>query len=202
MEQEKKDQRVTIMMSEKELAAVDTWAHDNRIKSRGEAVRLLLNASLQLLPRLKRLRRSYDPVGNPLPEQKDAISSLMINLLRIEAAAKESGGSQPPAEEFGTHAFTGGDAELMFEIADYTVTQEHPDEMTDREGFVVDRIQEGHDDEAIANIMGVSERAMKSYVLMLTKKFQAAHRDDLPNTAPISIKLNPPTSTRRALKLD
>ena len=38
----KKDQRVITMMTRAELKALDDWAHERRIRSRGEAVRQLI----------------------------------------------------------------------------------------------------------------------------------------------------------------
>lgn len=46
MEIEKKDQRVPIMMSAAELAAVDDWRFRNRVSSRGEAIRQLIHKGL------------------------------------------------------------------------------------------------------------------------------------------------------------
>lgn len=42
MEKELKDQRITIMLTPSELKAVDDWSFDERIRSRGEAIRRLL----------------------------------------------------------------------------------------------------------------------------------------------------------------
>lgn len=46
MELEKKDQRVPVMMTAAELAAVDDWRFQNRVSSRGEAIRQLIAAGL------------------------------------------------------------------------------------------------------------------------------------------------------------
>lgn len=46
MEKELKDQRVTIMLTPSEFQAVDDWSFANRIRSRGEAIRQLINAGL------------------------------------------------------------------------------------------------------------------------------------------------------------
>lgn len=45
-EDELKDQRVTIMMSESELSLIDDWMFANRLRSRGEAIRRLCIRSL------------------------------------------------------------------------------------------------------------------------------------------------------------
>ncbi|MBY3332507.1 hypothetical protein HFN98_18020 [Rhizobium laguerreae] len=45
---ELKDQRVPIMMSEDELKAIDDWRFENRLGSRGEAIRRLCNIALEL----------------------------------------------------------------------------------------------------------------------------------------------------------
>ncbi|WP_313760194.1 hypothetical protein [Rhizobium sp.] len=41
-----KDQRVPIMMSEEELKTLDDWMFENRIRSRGEAIRRLLQMGI------------------------------------------------------------------------------------------------------------------------------------------------------------
>ena len=45
----KKDKRVALVMTEAELTAVDDWAHERRIRSRGEAIRQLVAAGLKAL---------------------------------------------------------------------------------------------------------------------------------------------------------
>ncbi len=47
-EKELKDQRIPIMMSGSELAALDDWSFNNRIRSRGEAIRRLIQIGLVL----------------------------------------------------------------------------------------------------------------------------------------------------------
>lgn len=51
MKDEIKDIRVTILMSPSELKAVDDWSFAHRIRSRGEAIRLLIDAGI-LIPSL------------------------------------------------------------------------------------------------------------------------------------------------------
>jgi hypothetical protein len=43
----KKDKRVPLMMTEAELKAVDDWAFERRIRSRGEALRQLIALGLK-----------------------------------------------------------------------------------------------------------------------------------------------------------
>jgi len=47
MPDEMRDQRVTIMMTPSELAAVDEWSFANKIRSRGEAIRRLIARGLE-----------------------------------------------------------------------------------------------------------------------------------------------------------
>lgn len=47
-EGELKDQRVPIMMSEAELKAIDDWSFENRIRSRGEAIRRLCHLGISV----------------------------------------------------------------------------------------------------------------------------------------------------------
>lgn len=41
-----KDQRVVVLMTKDETAAVEDWMFANRIKSRSEAIRQMVNAAL------------------------------------------------------------------------------------------------------------------------------------------------------------
>jgi len=43
----KREHRIPIMVSAEELAAVDTWRFQNRIATRAEAIRQLIQRSLQ-----------------------------------------------------------------------------------------------------------------------------------------------------------
>ncbi|MGO7364607.1 hypothetical protein [Rhizobium leguminosarum] len=45
-ERELKDQRIPIMMTEKEVTAIDDWSFKHRIRSRGEAIRRLCQIGL------------------------------------------------------------------------------------------------------------------------------------------------------------
>jgi hypothetical protein len=42
MADEKKDQRIPVMMTASEVKAIDDWSFTNRIRSRGEAIRRLV----------------------------------------------------------------------------------------------------------------------------------------------------------------
>lgn len=46
MADEKKDQRVPVMMTLTEVKAIDDWSFTNRIRSRGEAIRQLVQRGL------------------------------------------------------------------------------------------------------------------------------------------------------------
>jgi metal-responsive CopG/Arc/MetJ family transcriptional regulator len=46
MSTEPKDQRVPVMMSQSELKAIDDWSFEQRIRSRGEAIRRLIKMGL------------------------------------------------------------------------------------------------------------------------------------------------------------
>lgn len=46
MNSELKDQRVTVMLTASELKEVDDWSFEQRIRSRGEAIRRLLRSAL------------------------------------------------------------------------------------------------------------------------------------------------------------
>jgi metal-responsive CopG/Arc/MetJ family transcriptional regulator len=46
MADEKKDQRIPVMMTAAEVKAIDDWSFTNRIRSRGEAIRQLVQRGL------------------------------------------------------------------------------------------------------------------------------------------------------------
>lgn len=46
MDKELKDQRVAVMLTPSELEEIDEWAFHHRIRSRGEAMRILMRAGL------------------------------------------------------------------------------------------------------------------------------------------------------------
>lgn len=46
MEKEPKDQRVPIMVTARELAAIDDWMFSNRVRTRAEAIRQLIARGL------------------------------------------------------------------------------------------------------------------------------------------------------------
>jgi metal-responsive CopG/Arc/MetJ family transcriptional regulator len=50
MDAEAKSERVTIMMAASELKAVDDWSFGQRIRSRGEAIRRLIQMGLATEP--------------------------------------------------------------------------------------------------------------------------------------------------------
>jgi hypothetical protein len=51
MPEEKKTERVTTMMTPSEVKAIDDWSFARRIRSRGEAIRRLVEMSLQTAKR-------------------------------------------------------------------------------------------------------------------------------------------------------
>jgi hypothetical protein len=47
MDKELKENRVVVMLTASELEAIDTWGFDNRIRSRGEAMRRLCHLGME-----------------------------------------------------------------------------------------------------------------------------------------------------------
>ncbi|MUO30814.1 MULTISPECIES: ribbon-helix-helix protein, CopG family [Rhizobium/Agrobacterium group] len=47
---ELKDLRISVMMTESDLKAIDNWSFENRIRSRGEAIRRLFRMGLEATP--------------------------------------------------------------------------------------------------------------------------------------------------------
>lgn len=46
MPEEKKDQRIPVMMTASEVKAIDDWSFSHRVRSRGEAIRQLVKKGL------------------------------------------------------------------------------------------------------------------------------------------------------------
>lgn len=61
-DRELKDQRVVTMMSPSELEAIDDWMFQNRIRSRGEAIRRLCQVSLLVSARMPHVDRILDEI--------------------------------------------------------------------------------------------------------------------------------------------
>jgi len=61
-DRELKDQRVVTMMSPSELEAIDDWMFQNRIRSRGEAIRRLCQVSLLVSDRMSHFDRILDEI--------------------------------------------------------------------------------------------------------------------------------------------
>jgi hypothetical protein len=83
MTTELRDQRVPVMMTASELKAVDDWSFAQRIRSRGEAIRRLIQTGL----------------GAPAQQAPDAMA--------VGPAATAQIAPQPPAEPRKTRASAG-----------------------------------------------------------------------------------------------
>lgn len=199
MEQEKKDQRVTIMMSEKELAAVDTWAHENHIKSRGEAVRLLLDAALSLIPAARwasevHSRLDSDEVN---PEINDVMSGINASLWRIShlsEGAKLDASRSNWIDKISQHKTQYSDMSALLEVIDNLVDaasmkREKPN-LSRMEKKVAHFIAIGLTNKDISDEIGVTERTLRTYIEMIMKKVGAKNRNDLADFAEVNVPLN------------
>lgn len=65
-----KDQRVPLVMAPSELEALDDWMHQNRIRSRGEAIRRLCHIGIHILPDIEvflgSAKQAYEHFGKAL----------------------------------------------------------------------------------------------------------------------------------------
>lgn len=83
MEKELKDQRVTIMLTPSELKAVDDWSFAHRIRSRGEAIRQLIDVGLTIPELAAELSFNVSSdISNDHPEVVATASALMSALKR------------------------------------------------------------------------------------------------------------------------
>ena len=65
---EPKDQRVPVMMTASELKAVDDWSFSRRIRSRGEAIRQLIQLGLKVEQEVAGEKLSQVEASAPPPE--------------------------------------------------------------------------------------------------------------------------------------
>src|SRR5687768_2037371 len=68
MTDELKTERITTMMTPSEVQALDDWAFANRIRSRGEAIRRLIEAGLKAGEKIPIRKTSAEPSGGSDPE--------------------------------------------------------------------------------------------------------------------------------------
>lgn len=92
MSDELKDQRVVTMMSPSELAAIDDWMFENRVRSRGEAIRRLCQMGIHYRSGVKATFRASVAINKALSEQLVAALEAMSsdngapNLTEIKTA--------------------------------------------------------------------------------------------------------------------
>lgn len=78
MAEETKDIRVTILMAPSELKEVDDWSFEQRIRSRAEAIRRLINMGIAAEPILRDLLRLIEHLNDPeLAKHADAIKEAL-----------------------------------------------------------------------------------------------------------------------------
>jgi len=105
MSAELKSERIQVLMTPSEVLAVDDWAHQNRIKSRGEAIRRLTEMGLSgesasgAADLLKELRSM---VGMELSqEEMSELTDMLVVISRIlNHSAKVTKGKSRKREEF------------------------------------------------------------------------------------------------------
>jgi len=182
MDQLKKDLRVTIMMSEHELAAIDKWSHANKIKSRGEAIRQLIDSAIKVVP-VARMVRNYVAHTGPDSENTIAVLWELVHAFSTLKDHSEDGFAEKGNEYTNIFKFEGGDSEAIADVLDFVISGRPETPLTPRESFIIDRIGEGHDDEAIGEIMGISDRVARTYIGMLLDKTGTRNRDELVDAA-------------------
>lgn len=216
MEQEKKDQRITVMMSESELTRIDEWAHENRIKSRGEAMRLLLNSAFSLIPSAERVSEvfsrmedfdgAYFEEQGLLTELRQAVSSVAGSLWMIRRNTALQAGGEPvlPTDRAG-HSQTKTEMLVIFDILDTLVSAYSGEADTSSfEDEVISMIERGKTDGEISDTLGISDKLGKTYVELIKRKVGASDRDQIADFAPVSVEIKNPYSVHkpRAIRLE
>lgn len=82
MSEEPKDVRLPLMVSATEARAIDDWRFANRISTRAEAIRRLIQAGIAAEPILADLLRWLETDTNPDRDTKRVIKQLQIALGR------------------------------------------------------------------------------------------------------------------------
>lgn len=156
MAEELKDQRVVTMMSPTELEAIDEWMFENRLRSRGEAIRRLcrigalwdgvsddLYAELDsTVSELKALQaEAISALGKPSDEAppwviKYVIASLRTSLATIEHVAKIADISRRAASPSDVMKLSGTFSEVHSAslIMEQEILQEAIDRLSDPQG--------------------------------------------------------------------
>lgn len=212
MEQEKKDQRITVMMSESELTRIDEWAHENRIKSRGEAMRLLLNSAFSLIGSAEyatsvfaQIEGDYEINGDSEALEKLQGAMSMINgslwMIRRNTAMQADGEPTLPTDRAG-HSQTKSEMLVIFDILDSLVSSYNREaETSSMEDEVISLIERGKTDGEISDALGISDKLGKTYIELIKRKVGAATRDAIPDHATIEVSLNTPQVTRAARRV-
>ena len=94
MADELKDQRIVTMMSQSEVLSIDDWMFENRIKSRGEAIRRLCQIGMNFdraAPRLmSSLTRGAAKIQDSRKPMIEAFKADATSRITLEAVAIES----------------------------------------------------------------------------------------------------------------
>ncbi|WLR94219.1 hypothetical protein [Shinella zoogloeoides] len=72
-EGELKDQRVPLVMSPSELQELDDWMHENRIRSRGEAIRRLCQMGMAFDRNYEQIDQALNEVGELIGKYLDIV---------------------------------------------------------------------------------------------------------------------------------
>ncbi|NSY46547.1 helix-turn-helix transcriptional regulator [Agrobacterium tumefaciens] len=140
MEKELKDQRITIMLTESELRAVDDWSFAHRIRSRGEAIRQLIDGGL-LIPTLASIVTSNIGPAATYDDPQLASSAKALDAAIDSHFQKVS----KAAEKNMLEAVWIG-------------------RLTKNEREVMEAIASGKTERDIAEMLGISEHTVKWYV--------------------------------------
>lgn len=154
MEKELKDQRITIMLTESELREVDDWSFAHRIRSRGEAIRQLIDGGL-LIPTLASIVTSKIGPAATYDDPQLASSAKALDAAIDSHFQKVS----KAAEKNMLEAVWIG-------------------RLTKNERAVMEAIASGKTERDIAEMLGISEHTVKWYVAGIRSQILS----DTPNT--------------------
>lgn len=182
-----KDQRVTVMMSSAELEKIDEWCHMNKIRSRGEGVRRLIDAGMEIPAYASNLTATIsNHIRNEYPEVDSAVQGLWrvlerhyVGLVDAEEAGDEMDSPEVHFDELSVNQQRVINLLIDKRLRELGVIQQAvaPD-FTVRERQIAQALRDGMPNKAIAYDLKLSESTVKVHVRNIMKKINADNRFD------------------------
>ncbi|MEB2845963.1 LuxR C-terminal-related transcriptional regulator [Endobacterium cereale] len=185
----KKDQRVTLVLSEEFLNRVDDWAHAHRIKSRGEAIRQLLEAGMTIPTIASAVAETYRPGIDDasFDANVDHLRTLTRehfgNISLFDSNVRQFLGQENRAASREIYAEQDFDVIMSLMDKFFNSKTAPTNVLTQREHEIVGMICQGATDEDIARDMNISPITVRAYVRSILNKMDLTSRDLIADAA-------------------